>query len=179
MPIDAYCLYRGAMGSSAHILKFSLQLALFLLCMAMRIILSTFWFANFVFRVPKCEAVNFDRYHSACTNSTSISNSNAYVCYRHYTISIGKCPMSHYNCHKSIALAWLDPKLYWKNRMVKRAAESNKRSADDNVNVNVTQQGQGGDSTSNPERGSTQTTRASSNKKQKRAPPVTDDSLCP
>ena len=65
------------------------------------------------------------------------------------------------------------------NRMVKRAAESNKRSADDNVNVNVTQQGQGGDSSSNAEGGSTQTTRASSNKKQKRAPPVTDDSLCP
>ena len=50
------------------------------------------------------------------------------------------------------------------NQMVKRAAESNKRSADDNVNV--TQQGQGQDSSSNAEGGSTQTTRTSSNKKQ-------------
>ena len=63
---------------------------------------------------------------------------NAYVCYHHYTISIGKCPMSHYDFCKSIALAWLDPKLYGKNWMVKRAAEPNKRSADDNVKVNVT-----------------------------------------
>ena len=63
--------------------------------------------------------------------------------------------------------------------MVKRAAESKKRNADDNVNVNVTQQGQGRDSSSNAEGGPSQTTRASSNKKQKRAPPVTDDSLCP
>ena len=104
---------------------------------------------------------------------------SAYVCYCHYTISIGKRPMSHYDFCKSIALAWLDPKLYWKNQMVKRAAESNKRSADNNINVNVRQQGQGGDSSSNAEGGCTQTTRASSNKKQKRAPPVSDDSLCP
>ena len=75
VPIDAYQLYRGATGSSAHILKFSLQLALFLLCIAMRILSSTFWFANFVFGVPKCEAVNFDKYCSACVNGTSISNS--------------------------------------------------------------------------------------------------------
>ena len=87
--------------------------------------------------------------------------------------------MSHYVFHKSIALAWLDPNLYWKNWMAKRAAESKKRNADDNVNVNVTQQGQGRDSSSNAEGGTSQTTRASSNKKQKRAPPVTDDSLCP
>ena len=104
---------------------------------------------------------------------------NAYVCYRHYTISIGKCPMSHYDFHKSITLAWLDPKLYWKNQMVKRAAESKKRNADKNINVIVTQQGQGRDSSSNAEGGSSPTTRASSNKKQKRATPVTDDSLCP
>ena len=103
----------------------------------------------------------------------------AYVCYHHYTISIGKRPMSHFDFRKSIALAWLDPKLYWKNRMVKRAAESNKTSADNNININVRQQGQGGDLSSNAEGGSTQTTTASSNKKQKRAPPVTDDSLCP
>ena len=87
--------------------------------------------------------------------------------------------MSHYDFRKSIALAWLDPKLYWKNWMVKRAGESNKRSADDNVNVNVTQQAQGEETSSNAEGGSTQTTRAISNKKQNRAPPFTDDSLCP
>ena len=34
-------LYRGATGSSAHTLKFSLQSALFSLCMAMRILFST------------------------------------------------------------------------------------------------------------------------------------------
>ena len=72
---DAYCLYRGATGSSAHILRFSLQSASFSLCMAMRILFSMFWFAIFVIRVLKCEAVNFDKYHLACVNSTSISNS--------------------------------------------------------------------------------------------------------
>ena len=87
--------------------------------------------------------------------------------------------MSHYVFCKSIAHAWLDPKLYWKNQMVKRAADSKKRNVDDNVNVNMTQQGQGRDLSSNAEGGSTQTTRANSTKKQKRAPPVTDDSLCP
>ena len=78
--------------------------------------------------------------------------------------------LDHYDFYKSITLAWLDPKLDWK--------KSNKRSADNNINVYVRQQGQGGYSSSNAEGGSTQTTRASSNKKQKRAPPVTDDSLC-
>ena len=68
---------------------------------------------------------------------------NAYDCYHHYTISIGKHPMSHYDFCKSIDLAWLDPKLYWENQMVKRAAESKKRNAENNVNDNVTQQGQG------------------------------------
>ena len=87
--------------------------------------------------------------------------------------------MSHYVFCKSIALAWLDPNLYWKTQMVKRAAESKKRNAGDNVNVNVTQQGQGRDSSSNAEGGSSQTTKANSNKEQKRAPPVSDDSLCP
>ena len=76
---------------------------------------------------------------------------NAYVCYHHYTISIGKCLMSHYDFRKSITLVWLDPKIYWKNEMVKRAAESKKRNADDNINVNVTQQGQGRDLSYNAE----------------------------
>ena len=73
-PIEAYHLYRGAMGSSAHILKLSLQLALFSLCMAMRILFSMFWFAILIFRVPKCGAVNFDKYHSAGADGMSISN---------------------------------------------------------------------------------------------------------
>ena len=73
-PIDAYCLYRGAMGSSAHILKFSLQLAEFSLCMAMRILFSMFWFAIFIFRVLKCEAVSFVKYCSAGAHGMSISN---------------------------------------------------------------------------------------------------------
>ena len=58
-----------------HILKFSLQLALFSLCMAIRILFSTFWFEILILRVPKCEAVNFDKYSLACVNSMSISNS--------------------------------------------------------------------------------------------------------
>ena len=74
-PNDAYRLYRGATGSSAHILKFSFELALFSLSMAMRILFSTFQFANFVFRVLKCEVVNFNKYHSSCANGTSIRNS--------------------------------------------------------------------------------------------------------
>ena len=70
--IDAYRL--GATGSSAHILKFSLQSALFSLCMAMRNHFSMFWFALFIFRVLKCEVVIFDKYCSADVNSMSISN---------------------------------------------------------------------------------------------------------
>ena len=35
---------------------------------------SMFWFAIFVFRMLKCEAVNFDKYSLACANGTSISN---------------------------------------------------------------------------------------------------------
>ena len=85
---------------------------------------------------------------------------NAYVCYWHYTISIGRCPMSHYDFHKSIALAWLDPKVYWPNQMVKRAAESKKRNVNDSINVNVARQGEGQDSSSNDRGGSSQTTGA-------------------
>ena len=63
------------MGSSAHILKFSLQSALFSLSMTMKILFSMFWFANFVFRVLKYEAVIFDKYRPACVNGMSISKS--------------------------------------------------------------------------------------------------------
>ena len=52
-----------------------LQSASFSLCMAMRILFSTFQFENFVFRVLKCEMVIFDKYHLACVNGTSISSS--------------------------------------------------------------------------------------------------------
>ena len=34
----------------------------------MRILSSTFWFAIFVFRAIKCEAVNFIKYSLACVN---------------------------------------------------------------------------------------------------------------
>ena len=74
-PNDPYHLYRGATGSSAHILKFSFESGLFSLSTTMTILFSTFWFANFVFRVLKCEVVIFDKNHSACTNGTSISKS--------------------------------------------------------------------------------------------------------
>ena len=74
-PNDAFCLYRGAIGSSAHILKFSLQSVLFLLSMTTGILFSTFQFAKSIFRVLRCEAVNYDKYHSACANGTSISDS--------------------------------------------------------------------------------------------------------
>ena len=73
-PIDAYRLYRGATGSSAHILRFSLQSASFSLSKAMRILFSMFQFAIFVFRVLKSEAVNFDKYHSAGMQSMSLSS---------------------------------------------------------------------------------------------------------
>ena len=58
---------------SDHILKFSFETAVFSLSMAMRILFSMFWFAIFVFRVLKCEAVNFDKYSLACANGMSIS----------------------------------------------------------------------------------------------------------
>ena len=62
------------MDYSAHILKFSLQSALFLLCMAMRIIFHMFWFAILLFRVLKSEAVNFIKYSLGGVNGVSISN---------------------------------------------------------------------------------------------------------
>ena len=42
---------------------------------------------------------------------------NAYVSYKTYMISKGKRPMSHYEFRKQIALAWIDPTTYWKDRM--------------------------------------------------------------
>ena len=50
------------MDSSEHILKFLFETAVFSLSMAMRTLFSMFWFAIFVFRVLKCEAVIFDKY---------------------------------------------------------------------------------------------------------------------
>ena len=44
---------------------------------------------------------------------------NTYVAYKTYMVSIGKQPMSHYNFHKAIALAWIDPTMYWPDRMKK------------------------------------------------------------
>ena len=44
---------------------------------------------------------------------------NTYVAYNTYMVSIGKQPMSHYNFHKAIALAWIDPTTYWSDRMKK------------------------------------------------------------
>ena len=44
---------------------------------------------------------------------------NTYVAYKTYMDSIGKQPMSHYNFHKAIALAWIDPTTYWPDRMKK------------------------------------------------------------
>ena len=35
---------------------------------------SMFWYATFVFRVPKCEVVNFDKYSLAGANGMSISD---------------------------------------------------------------------------------------------------------
>ena len=75
-----YCLYKGATGSSVHILKFSFQSALFSFSMAMRILFRTFQFAKSIFRVLKCEAAIFDKYHSAWVNGTSISNSWRATC---------------------------------------------------------------------------------------------------
>ena len=71
---EVYQLYRGGTGSSLQFLKFSFETAVFSLSMAMRILSSMFWFAIFIFRALKCEAVNFDIYSLACANGTSISN---------------------------------------------------------------------------------------------------------
>ena len=73
-PNEAYQLYRGGTDSPQQFLRFSFETAVFSLNMAMRIVSSTFWFAIFVFRALKCEAVNFVIYSSACANGTSISN---------------------------------------------------------------------------------------------------------
>ena len=73
LSLQAYCLYRGATGSSAHILKFSLQLALFSLCMAMRILFSIFWLAICIFKTLKCQAAIFNRCCLAGVNGQIIS----------------------------------------------------------------------------------------------------------
>ena len=73
-PNEVYQLYRGGTGSSDQFLRFSFETTVFSLSMAKRILSRTFWFAIFVFRTLKCEAVNFDRYSSACANDMSISN---------------------------------------------------------------------------------------------------------
>ena len=62
------------MVSYARILKFSLQSAMFSLCMAMRILFSMFWIEIFIFRVLKCDVVNFVKYSLAGMNGMSISN---------------------------------------------------------------------------------------------------------
>ena len=54
------------------IVRTFLQSASFSLCMAMRILSSMFWFAIFIFRVLKCEAVIFDKYCLAGTHGMSI-----------------------------------------------------------------------------------------------------------
>ena len=46
----------------------------------MRILSSTFWFAIFVIRALKCEAVIFDIYSSACANGMSITRARAARC---------------------------------------------------------------------------------------------------
>ena len=62
------------MDPSEHILKFSLQSALFSSCMAMRILSSMLWFAICIFKALKCEAVNLSRIHSAVANGRQIFN---------------------------------------------------------------------------------------------------------
>ena len=42
---------------------------------------------------------------------------NTYVAHKTSMVSTGKQPMSHYNFHKAIALAWIDPATYWPDRM--------------------------------------------------------------
>ena len=44
---------------------------------------------------------------------------NTYVAYKTYMVSIGKQPMSHYNLHKAITLAWIYPAMYWPDSMKK------------------------------------------------------------
>ena len=70
-PNDVYHLYRQSMVSSEHILKFSLQSALFLSHMATRILSSTLSFFCML-KVLKCEAVNFSTSPSTHVNGRQI-----------------------------------------------------------------------------------------------------------
>ena len=62
------------MDSSEHILKFSLQLALFPSHMAMTFLSSTFSFVFLLFKALKCEVVNFSRSPLAHANGRQIIN---------------------------------------------------------------------------------------------------------
>ena len=79
LELEYFLTYHWVVGEGARklipiVLKFSLKSALFLFHMAIRILFSMFSFAFLLFRVCKCEAVNFSRSFSACLNTMPISN---------------------------------------------------------------------------------------------------------
>ena len=52
--------------------------------------------------------------------ATGVLLVNTYISYKTYMLSKGMQPMSHYEFRKAIALAWLDPSMYWHNRLKNR-----------------------------------------------------------
>ena len=52
--------------------------------------------------------------------ATAVLLVKTYISYKTYMISKGMQPMTHYELHKAIALAWLDPSKHWHNRMKNR-----------------------------------------------------------
>ena len=71
--LQAYSCLPLAQAANRFLMKFSLQSALFSLCMAMRILFITFLFAYSAFKLLKCEVVNFRRSHLTHVNGRCLT----------------------------------------------------------------------------------------------------------
>ena len=56
---------------------------------------------------------------------------NCYVSYKTFIESRKLKPISHYEFHKAIALALIDPEQYWPDRMTKKTQQQNSAITDD------------------------------------------------
>ena len=115
---------------------------------------------------------------------------NTYVAYKTFMHQKGKVPMSHYQFRKAIALAWIDPAMYWPNRMKRRNGGEN--STNNSTTMGTTANSTMGRCTSTESRGNvTSRSRTASEwmassisigeycSHKKKAAKVNDNSLCP
>ena len=119
---------------------------------------------------------------------------NTFVAYKASMHQKGKVPMSHYQFRKAIALAWIDPAMYWPNRMKRRdgGENSTNNSTTTGTTTGTTANSTMGRSTSTESRGNvTLRSRTASEwmasstsigeycSHKKKAAEVNDNSLCP